>query len=104
MAVFKREAVTIIDPQLQLKTFTITKTKSGKPKDKLFCGQCGSTIGTIPMLHDGKVFNLRSSLIDSGFEIFQPNFPAGFREERESFFGPSFTEDPAFTLVRVVTQ
>jgi hypothetical protein len=98
VAVFKRKAVTIIDPQLQLKTLALTKTKSGKPKDKLFCGQCGSTIGTIPILYDGKVFILRSSLIDSGFEIFQPNFPADFREEKESFFGPSFTEDPASKL------
>ncbi|KAK7217340.1 hypothetical protein V2G26_005343 [Clonostachys chloroleuca] len=57
--------VTIKDPNGALQTYVDTKTTSGKPMDRLFCGKCGSAVlsQTTDGKSTGKVF-LKATLFD----------------------------------------
>ena len=62
--------VTIRDPMGWVRTFEIAKTKSGHPKTKVFCGQCGCHVAMRPGGHDGKLTNVRLTLLDE----FRPEY------------------------------
>ena len=63
-AVFNTEDVTLHDPQSKAKTYIVTRTASGKPKDKVFCGECGCTMFTRPMAHEGRATIVKIGIID----------------------------------------
>lgn len=71
IAAYDKEKVQIGDPDSQLRDYLITKTGSGKPKTKEFCGRCGCTIRTILESVPGK-YLVRLSLLDHGFPDFVP--------------------------------
>lgn len=64
--------VEIMDSKFFLKELIVTKTKSGYPKKKEFCGNCGSTIRTLPMKYNGEVSMVRSTLLDENFIMCVP--------------------------------
>lgn len=72
LAKYPTEEVMITDPNNYLKTYIVEKTQSGKPKHKLFCGNCGCTIATKPQQYEGKVTILRSCLFDEFDDMFAP--------------------------------
>ncbi|KAK6205242.1 Mss4-like protein [Scheffersomyces amazonensis] len=75
--------VIVTDKDSKLKEYVVTKTKSGFPKKKQFCGECGSTVLTLPMKHNGEVAMVRPSLLDTKFASFAPN---------KAIFGDARTE------------
>lgn len=72
IGIFNKEQVTIDDPKGKLKTYAITNTGSGKPNNVNFCSDCGSTINSVPMVYDGKLSLIRTTILDSGYEKFVP--------------------------------
>ncbi|CAN3365183.1 hypothetical protein DICA3_E22254 [Diutina catenulata] len=77
------------DPDNKLKTYVITKTESGKPKDKLFCGECGVTIGTRPGNHEpGKQrTHLRVTLFDEFDPVLAPTEVRRKEDQRQYLLG-----------------
>lgn len=45
-----------------------TETASGKAKPKVFCGNCGCTLYTVPAKWDGKKIVVRTSLLEMNDE------------------------------------
>lgn len=83
-APFDTEFVAWHDTGNQIKRYVMTNTKLGKPKVKLFCGNCGSTLALIPGCWDGKKTELRLTLVD---EFKKDYFPVGkYMEESEADF------------------
>ncbi|CAN6674627.1 hypothetical protein TRVA0_058S00606 [Trichomonascus vanleenenianus] len=76
--------VHIEDPHNLVKKYTVTKTGSGKPKDKVFCGGCGCTIMTIPMVLEGRTVFLRSTILDD-YEKFVPKKEL-FSQNKSDYF------------------
>jgi hypothetical protein len=53
-----------------------TETASGKPKPKVFCGNCGCTLYTVPAKWNGKRIVVRTSLLEMTVEqaeLLQPH-------------------------------
>jgi hypothetical protein len=83
---FNTKDVQITDKNSTMKEYIISKTQSGFPKKKLFCGECGCTILTQPMKYNGEVSIVRTTLLDDGFPEFQPTKEI-FADAKESFIG-----------------
>ena len=58
--------IKITDPSGLQKRFVVNKTGSGKPKEKWFCSECGTTLWTVPGSMNGKVKVVRLPLIENG--------------------------------------
>ncbi|KAG2736092.1 hypothetical protein G9P44_000182 [Scheffersomyces stipitis] len=84
LAKYETSKVEIQDKNSSMKEYTITKTQSGFPKKKLFCGECGCSILTKPMKHNGEVTFLRSTLLDNSFGDFIPK-KAIFGDVKQGF-------------------
>ncbi|KAA8915226.1 hypothetical protein TRICI_002583 [Trichomonascus ciferrii] len=72
IAIFNKDQVEIKDPNNKLKTYAITNTASGKPNNVNFCEECGSTINSVPMVYDGKLSLVRTTVLDDGYEKYEP--------------------------------
>jgi hypothetical protein len=66
IAKFPASAITVTAGEDKIKKYIVTKTSSGSPKHKVFCGECGCTLWTIPMHHGGDAFIIRTSLLENG--------------------------------------
>jgi hypothetical protein len=55
------------NPDRSLKCYTFTNTKSGKPKEKYFCGTCGATVFTRPMVLGGDTYVLKGGIVENGY-------------------------------------
>ncbi len=66
MAAYPTEKTMVEDPSGHGKVYTIKDTESGKPKYKHFCGNCGCTFWTVPMVYGGDLRMVRTSLIKNG--------------------------------------
>lgn len=64
--------IEISDSNSRLKEYTVTSTKSGFPKRKQFCCECGCTILTLPMKFKGEKAMFRPSLLDEKFSHYSP--------------------------------
>ena len=87
LGLLNHDQVEIKDPENNIKEWVITKTSSGSPKRKVFCGRCGSTLMTIPMKHNGEKVVIRSTLLDEGIEHFLPFDKVLFPDEKEKYLG-----------------
>lgn len=89
---FQTEDVRWHDTNNFLKRYTSTDTQSKHPKVKLFCGNCGCTMGTIPGLLGGDVTNLRITLVD---EFKKEYYPEGkhFVESEMDYMNGNFPSD-----------
>ncbi|KAM5472774.1 hypothetical protein MferCBS49748_001442, partial [Microsporum ferrugineum] len=65
-AVFKKEQVKVLSGEDMIGNWTIKNTSSGKEKHKRFCTRCGCTLWTIPMLRNGDIIIVRTSLLENG--------------------------------------
>uniref|UniRef100_A0A060T7Z5 ARAD1D06446p n=1 Tax=Blastobotrys adeninivorans TaxID=409370 RepID=A0A060T7Z5_BLAAD len=74
----------INDPESQLKEWTIAKTQSGYPKNKVFCGRCGCTMWTQPMKYNREKSMVRITLLDDGVEKYLPK-KVLFQEAKSSY-------------------
>lgn len=83
LSYYNTNDVEITDSQSYLKEFVVINTKSGSPKKKEFCGNCGSTIRTLPMKYNGKVSMMRPTLLDENFTMCAP---------KNTIFGDSKTK------------
>ena len=84
LSYYNTNDVEIMDSQAFLKEFIILNTKSGSPKKKEFCGNCGSTIRTLPMKYSGEVSMMRPTLLNENFAIFAPK-NAIFGDSKKEF-------------------
>ncbi|KAL6834365.1 Mss4-like protein [Trichoderma sp. SZMC 28015] len=64
--------ITVKDPQNAQAVWIVSQTQSGFEKHKVFCRQCGCTLWTIPMHHQGLKIMVRTSLVNGGLEQWQP--------------------------------
>lgn len=76
--------VSIEDKNNSLKEYVVEKTKSGSPKKKEYCGECGCTIRTLPMKFNGEVSMMRQTLVDGTLGTLAPK-NAIFGPEKDSF-------------------
>lgn len=67
-ATFSLANMTVSDPQNSIKIWNVPgeMCSSGLAKEKVFCGNCGCTLWTIPAAMKGKAQYVRTSLIDGG--------------------------------------
>lgn len=72
IAIFPANKVRIEDKRQKLKPYSITNTASGKPNNINFCSDCGCTINSMPMVYDGKLNLVRTTVLDDGYERFVP--------------------------------
>ncbi|MAD86689.1 MAG: hypothetical protein CL912_27345 [Deltaproteobacteria bacterium] len=63
MAKFPMDSISLYLGQDLCRTWIVQETTSGKEKHKVFCGQCGCTLWTIPMSHAGEKVIIRTSLL-----------------------------------------
>jgi hypothetical protein len=67
--------MTVSNPNDCIRKYTVPgeQTKSGSPKEKHFCGNCGCTLWTVvaPYAKDARV--VRTSLIDGGLVCHGPH-------------------------------
>ncbi|KAK0112699.1 hypothetical protein ONS95_014437 [Cadophora gregata] len=87
MAKFPKESINLCQGQDLCKTWIVTETTSGKDKHKVFCGQCGCTLWTIPMNHGGEKIIVRTSLFGEQFYSCQPTAEF-FAKLRPPFLAP----------------
>ncbi|KAH3669252.1 hypothetical protein OGAPHI_001373 [Ogataea philodendri] len=75
------------DPKGYLKVHVVTTTRSGLPKRRFLCGNCGSSIYTIPRGHEGELVRIRPTLLDGDFNDYMEGVPVNaiFTEELEKF-------------------
>ncbi|EJT78523.1 hypothetical protein GGTG_03623 [Gaeumannomyces tritici R3-111a-1] len=68
VATFSLANMTVSDPQNSIKIWNVPgeSCSSGLPKEKVFCGNCGCTLWTIPAALKGKGQYVRTSLFDGG--------------------------------------
>ncbi len=67
MAEYRTEDVVVEDPLSNWKIYTIKDgTRSGQPKEKHFCGNCGCVLWTVAMRDGGHLRLVRTSLVDDG--------------------------------------
>ncbi|CAL1192887.1 unnamed protein product [Candida parapsilosis] len=71
--------------------YVVQKTKSGHPKKKQFCKDCGCTIRTLPMKFNGEVSMIRQSLVDENFTKLSPQL-AMFGDEKSRFIEDAKSE------------
>ncbi|ANB14627.1 hypothetical protein AWJ20_2232 [Sugiyamaella lignohabitans] len=86
LAKYNESDVKIHDDKKVLKEYIVTATQSGFIKKKLFCGECGCTLLTIPTKHEG-LYMVRSTLMDDP-EIWRNNFvpaKALFDDSRKAY-------------------
>lgn len=86
LAIFDTSKVEISDPNGYSKEYVITNTNSGHPKRKVFCSNCGCTILTLPMKHNGEKSVIRTTLVESGFADLAPQ-KALFGETKDAYLG-----------------
>ncbi|CAK7216204.1 hypothetical protein SBRCBS47491_002742 [Sporothrix bragantina] len=75
MAEYRIEDVVVEDPLSSWKIYTIREgTRSGQPKEKHFCGNCGCVLWTVAMQDRGELRLVRTSLIEGGegLQLFPP--------------------------------
>lgn len=72
LSYYDTKNVEITDSKSYLREFVVASTKSGVPKKKEFCGNCGSTIRTLPMKYNGEVSMVRPTLLDENFIMCVP--------------------------------
>ncbi|OAA56310.1 Cytochrome P450 [Niveomyces insectorum RCEF 264] len=73
MAEYKSDDVVVEDPLSYWKIYTIrTGTRSGQPKERHFCGNCGCLLWTVAMKDHGELRMVRTSEIENGFKLFPP--------------------------------
>lgn len=85
MGTYSTENVEIEDSGDNLGRYTFTNTASGKPKEKLFCKNCGCTILTLLEAYPGKTF-VRTTLFDDPFDGYEP-VTVLFEETKEKKMG-----------------
>lgn len=83
LSYYDTKNIEITDSKSYLREFIVGNTKSGVPKKKEFCGNCGSTIRTLPMKYNGEVSVVRPTLLDENFKMCVPKI---------AIFGESNTE------------
>ncbi|CAK7272249.1 hypothetical protein SEPCBS57363_005035 [Sporothrix epigloea] len=75
MAEYRIEDVVVEDPLSSWKIYTIREgTRSGQPKEKHFCGNCGCVLWTVAMQDRGELRLVRTALIEGGqgLQLFPP--------------------------------
>ena len=73
MAEYHIRDVVVADPLSLWKIYTIKDgTLSGQPKEKHFCGNCGSVLWTVAMKDRAELRMVRTSLIEDGLKLFPP--------------------------------
>lgn len=86
LAIYDTSNIEISDPHNYRKEYIVTGTSSGHPKHKVFCSNCGCTIMTVPMKHNGDKSVIRATLLDSGFETLVPQ-KALFAQTKDEYLG-----------------
>lgn len=81
---YATDKVEIDNKNDKIAEYVVQKTKSGHPKRKQFCKDCGCTIRTLPMKFNGDVSMIRQSLVDDNFAKLTPQL-AMFGDEKSSF-------------------
>ncbi|KAK6459481.1 Mss4-like protein [Scheffersomyces xylosifermentans] len=73
LAKYDTKDIEITDKDSTMKEYIVTKTQSGFPKKKFFCGNCGCTIHTQPTKFNGEITIIRTTLLDENFGQFVPS-------------------------------